>query len=277
MHSFPLFRRAAFASLTIAAAGLFYTPALRADDALFIGNSYTFGGPELRVTDHGGVPKIVEAIATSKGKSLSTLMITEPGKSWGYHLKQAKTGEAIKAKQWNWVVLQDFSTQPTHAGKPDEFSADGTTLYKQIIAASPKSHVVLYETWARPAANKQFYTGKSGPKTFASVAEMAGELQKNYTDLEKKLEAIDPGTQVELAPVGLAFEKCIAKYPEINLYYSDLHHASFEGDYLSGLVIYATLFHDSPKGATVELPGGKIDPATAAKLQDIAAEVTAGK
>lgn len=250
---------------------------LRADDALFIGNSYTYGGPEMVVTNHGGVPKLVEAIAASKGKKLSTLMLTVGGKDLGYHLAQPKTDEDLKAKAWDWVVLQDFSTEATHVGgKLDDFFKNGEIFYKRIMAADPKAKIVLYETWARPKGSP-FYSGTSTDKTFVDVAQMDAEIQKNYTDLYKKLEAIDPGTQLEFAPVGLAFQRSHEKYPDINLNYSDLHHANVEGDYLAALVIYATLYQDSPKGATREFFGTSVDAAVAEKLQAIADEVAGPK
>lgn len=247
-----------------------------ADDALFIGNSYTYGGPEQTVNSHGGVPKIVEAIATSKGKKLDTLMLTVGGKDWTFHLARPETDTDIKLKKWNWVILQDFSTEATHAGKPDDFAKNGVEFYKRIMANSKDTKVVLYETWSRPKGSP-FYTGKDSDKTFVDIAEMDGEIQKNYHELAKKLEEIDPGNQVLFAPVGEAFTLCRAKYPDISLNYSDLHHASLEGDYLAALVIYATLYGDSPKGATHEFFGKTLDPDVATKLQEIAVTATTPK
>lgn len=256
--------------------GLFSAVSLHADDALFIGNSYTYGGPEKVINEHGGVPKLVEAIAASKGKTISTLMLTVGGKDLGFHLGEPKTDEDLKAKNWGWVVLQDFSTEATHVGALDDFFKNGETFCKRIMAESPKAKIVLYETWARPKESP-FYSGVSTPKTFTDVAQMNTEIQKNYTELYHRLQAIDTGGQVEMAPVGLAFERSLEKYPDINLSYSDLHHANVEGNYLAALVIYATIYHDSPKGATREFFGTSIDAATATKLQEIADEVTSQK
>jgi hypothetical protein len=249
---------------------------LRAEDALFIGNSYTYGGPEMVINQHGGVPKLVEAIAASKGKKLSTLMLTVGGKDLAFHLLQPKTDVDIKAAKWDWVVLQGFSTEATHVGNPEEFFKDGEAFYRRILANSTKTKVVLFETWARPKGN-DYYTGVSTPKTFVDVAQMNTEIQKNYTELYHRLEAIEPGNQVELAPVGLAFQRSLEKYPDVNLNFSDLHHANVAGSYLAALVIYATIYQESPKGATREFFGTSIDPGVAAKLQEIAEEVTAQK
>jgi len=254
------------------AVNLYFPGGLRAEDALFIGNSYTYGGPEKVIADHGGVPKLVEAIAISKGKSLTTLQLASGGKAWWFHLQQSRTEQALSAKNWDWVVLQDFSTEPTHVGKPDEFFKSGETFYQRIRHHSPKAKIVLYETWARPKGS-QFYTGISTPKTFVDAAQMNTEIQSNYTKLYHRLEVLDPGAQMELAPVGLAFERSLAKYPDLKLHGRDLHHANTAGSYLAALVIYATIYHDSPKGATREFFGASLDAEVAAKLQAIAVEV----
>jgi hypothetical protein len=260
---------------TLLALCLYAIPTLCAEDALFIGNSYTYGGNEPVISGNGGVPKLVEVIAASKGRKLSTVMLAVGGKDWGFHLQQPKTEEDLGAKPWDWVVLQDFSTEATHAGNPDEFFKNGATFCKLIMANSPKTKIVLYETWARPKGSP-FYSGKSTATTFVDAVEMNGEIDKNYTELFHRLEAVDPG-EVELAPVGLAFERTLEKYPGINLSSPDLHHANVEGNYLAALVIYATIYQDSPKGATREFFGASLDAGVAAKLQEIADEVTSGK
>src|SRR5579862_667491 len=149
-------------------------------------------------------------------------------------------------------------------------------FYKRIIAANPKAKVVLYETWSRPKGSP-YYTGASTAKTFADQKEMDAEIQKNYTELYNRIEKLGAGAQVELAPVGVAFQRFREKYPDIDLNYSDLHHANTAGSYLAALVIYATLYHDTPKGATREFFGTSIDEPLATKLQEVAEEVTSTK
>jgi hypothetical protein len=244
-----------------------------ADDALFIGNSYTYGGPEMIVTNHGGVPKLVEAIAASKGKTLTTLMITKAGKDLAYHLAKGTATKAVSAKKWNWVVLQDFSDEATHAGNLDAFFKSADTFYRQISQSDPEAKVVLYEPWARPA-DSPFYTGKSTARTFINVGQMNEEIQKNYLQLAGTLGAMEPGDHVELAPVGQAFERSLEENPGIDLYFSDKHHANVSGDYLAALVIYATLYKDNPEGATRSFFGTEVEPEVAAKLQAVAKEVS---
>ena len=245
------------------------------DDVLFIGNSYTYGGPEPAVRDHGGVPKLVERIAASKGKSLVPLQMTVPGKDWGFHLGNPATLAAMQAKAWDAVVLQDYSAKPTHLGNREQFQRNGENLFDLITKRLPHARVVLYETWAR-AEGHAFYTGKSTPKSFTNPVEMMAELHASYVGLREKMSKRTPGTEVLVAPVGTAFAQSLAKYPAMKLHGPDLHHASARGSYLAALVIYATLFHDSPLGATAEFPAFKVPVEDATRLQQVANEATRG-
>ena len=256
---------AAFAFAVLLTTGL----RLSAEEALFIGNSFTYGANVPAVQKQGGVPKLVELIAASKGRRLSSEMLTAGGKDWGYHLQQSATLAKLGSKKWNWVVLQDQSTKPTKAGNVAEFFQNGENFYKEIRKQSPQAKVLLYETWAR-GKNSPLYKGNpSGP------SEVTKEIVESYTELAKRLEALEPGTQVALAPVGAAFERCGREYPEIPLYSPDDHHASAQGLYLSAMVIYAVLFQDSPVGVTREFPGVTIETEQASQLQKIAQETIA--
>ena len=259
----------------LALIALALAPACRAlaDDVLFFGNSFTMGSGDRAASELGGVPKLVEAIATSKGKKMTTVLVGAGGKDWGFHLAQPKTDEALTSKKWDWVVLQDLSTMPTRLGNIEQHRKNGEAFYRRIREKSPGAKVELYETWAF-AVGHPFITGQSTPKSFADPAEMTRELQKGYTDTQKDLEAIEPGEQVVTAPVGEAFERCREKYPELTLHAGDKKHASALGSYLAALTIYATISKDSPIGATREFKGLTINAADAKKLQEVATEVT---
>lgn len=251
---------------------IFIGPGIRADDVLFIGNSFTFGGDETAVVNHGGIPKLVTAIAESKGKTASTEMVTTGGKDWGFHLQNPATDTALKSHSWNWVVLQDYSTKPTRLGDVDQFMKNGKTFSDRIADESPKAGIILYETWAYDSKNPIYQAAATG-NNFTKPDDMIDELHKNYADLQKKLQEMKPDQQVRVAPVGTAFARCIREHPEINLYVADFKHPSQAGCYLSALVIYATIFQESPHGATASFPGFKIDAITAAALQVVADEV----
>lgn len=249
---------------------------LQAEDVLFIGNSFTFGGGSKVISSNGGVPKLVGAIAASKGKTLETRMLAVGGKDFAFHLQQATTDTDLRLKKWDRVVLQGYSLEATHLRQPEEFLKNGELFYRRIRESSPNAKIVLYETWARGPGNK-LYTGTTSPKTFADPAEMIREIQENYAKLRERLESLEPESQVELAPVGQAFSHCVKRYPEIDLFDAEKYHASTEGSYLAALVIYATIFQDQPLGATPEFFGSRLDADIARKLQEVAGEVTQPK
>jgi hypothetical protein len=202
--------------------------------------------------------------------------VTKGGQSWAYHLAQPITDQTLNEKVWSWVVLQDYSTRPTSSGDITQFMKDGETFSDRIAVNSPKAGIILYETWARPVGS--FYGGKEG-KTLANPEQMMSELHDSYAKLQADLAAKNPNRPVRVAPVGTAFAASKAANPEIVVDAKDAHHASAEGYYLAALVIYETIYGGSVKGAPAEFYNGavKFSPDVAAKLQDIADKVCAGK
>jgi len=247
----------------------------KADDILFIGNSFTFGALAPMVRLHGGVPKLFEAIAQAKGKQVTTNAVTAGGEDWSYHLAQPATATALASKTWTWVVLQDFSTRPTRAGNVEQFLSDGETFSERIAANSPRAGIVLYETWARPAG--KFYQTAPG-NVFSGPEQMMRDLHQSYGQLRDKLATDNKNRPALVALVGTAFAQVKARYPEIKLDAIDQHHATAEGYYLAALVIYETIYHDSAKGAPRSFFHNEVifpeDVAT--KLQAVADDVVSG-
>ena len=261
------FRSSVLACVSLVA----FAVTLRADNVLFIGNSFTYGAEAPLVVLHGGVPKLFEEIARAKGRDVTVWSVTSGGKDWAWHLAQPATGKALAERPWSWVVLQDFSTRPTHVGDIPGFMRDGETFSDRIAAASPHAGIVLYETWARPAV---FYTGGPG-HDFTGAAQMMAELHDSYARLDADLAKRDPSREVRDAEVGTAFARAGDQFPAINLNAKDDHHSTAAGYYLAALVIYETIYHDSAKGATATFFHGLLTiPADeATDLQNVADEI----
>jgi hypothetical protein len=258
-------------ALLLLLAALVFSPA-RADDILFIGNSFTFGGSALVIQKNGGVPRLVEEIARAKGRNLTVSAVTVGGKDWSYHLAQPATEKALRSKMWTWVVLQDFSTRPTRIGDIQKFLGDGETFSERIAQTSPNAGILLFETWARPPG--LFYRTPPA-NAFTSPAQMMDDLHRSYARLRQNLAAENKNREVRVAPVGTAFALVRSQYPAIHLDALDHHHASREGYYLAALVIYESLYHDSARGAPISFFKGQltIPAADAANLQQVADEV----
>jgi hypothetical protein len=264
--------------LPIALAGLLWAissaPSFAGDDILFIGNSFTQGVGDPAVSQFGGVPQLVKAIAAAKGKDVLAGIRATGGMGWEFHLSNPQTDLALKSLPWNSVVIQDYSTKATELTPPGIFIRDGEAFYRRIAQEAPGATIVLYETWAYEASNPFFRKAGAGARLFGP-AEMISEIARNYRMLQAILQAKDSHRTILLAPVGEAFARCVKEHPEIHLYNAADHkHASKEGSYLAALVIYATIFHDSPEGAPRDFTGFSIDSAEAQNLQVVASEIT---
>ncbi len=204
---------------------------------LFYGNSFTLGSGSTRSVD-----ALVNDIAVAAGQEDPyTVSGAVGGWTLGNHLA-SNTGiisTAIPAgKKWDYVVLQDYSTRPTHVGDLAQHRTDFVTMYETVAAHSPDVQVIGYETWAR-APGHSFYEGSS-PSFPGGPAQMQAELRDGYALSTADVNALaGPGTS-RVASVGDAWESTGWS----NLHYTDLYHANNRGTLLAALVIYGTIYQD---------------------------------
>jgi hypothetical protein len=232
-----------------------------AEDVLYIGNSYT---------SYNDLPRLVQVIAVSKRKAAAAAAITPGGADFAAHLTQPATDVALTSKPWHFVVLQDQSLRATRLRGAAEFLGFGEQFYRHIAQRVPQAKVVLYETWAYGRGHAIYTAQPGGAAPFADPDAMYAEIHANYSALQSRLQAIDATRTVLLAPVGAAFQRCTREHPQIELYEQDRSHPSPAGSYLAALVIYATLFNDSPVGAAA----GNANAQIAKALQETAAAIT---
>ncbi|YCM46736.1 SwmB domain-containing protein [Verrucomicrobiaceae bacterium 227] len=247
-HPLSLFpvRNALFKALIFTG---FINPAWAENRVLFIGNSFTIGSGE-------SVAEIFEALAIAGGheKPIS-VMRADGGKDYQWHAANAPTQTAITSQPWTHVILQNYSTEPTHItnGGIADHQTFGTQLYHQILANNNATQVILFETWSR-AADHALISGTSTAGTFATTAEMQNELRENYQNLATTLTTNNPeNPPVLIGPVGDAWEDAggllAATHPDyISLHGSDRYHGNDNGYFLAAAVFYATIYGVSPEG-----------------------------
>ena len=233
-----------FATLILAASS-------RASSVLFIGNSFTQG-------DTASVPVIFDRLAQAGGQEdPEVTMRAVGGTDYQFHSSDAATLAAINSRLWDFVVLQNYSVEPTHFVDGQHSIADhytyGTLLYQQVMAKNPNARVILFETWSRAAAHA-YITGTSTPTSFASTAQMQSELRTNYAGLANSLNQNNPGKPaVRLAPVGTAWEiagglRAASDSQFADLHGSDNYHGDDDGYFLAAATIYSTIYEVSPTG-----------------------------
>jgi hypothetical protein len=189
---------------------------MTAYQVLFIGNSHTYlhHMPQM-------VVRLVEA--TNLAKPLNAEQVTGKGVDLEWHWHNQKTRDRIKAKKWDYVVLQDRSGGPLE-NKASMFK------HARLLDDEIKKQgagTILYMTWAN----------RKRPETQKILTD-------TYSRISRELGAI-------LAPVGAAWENSLKTDTDLRLHHSDDRHAGPAGAYLTACVFYTVLYRSSPQG----LPG----------------------
>ncbi|MBG1266508.1 SGNH/GDSL hydrolase family protein [Nostoc sp. WHI] len=180
---------------------------------LFIGNSYTY------VND---LPWLTQQLAVSakETRTLETEMVVVGGASLKNHWKRGEALRLLKAKRWDYVVLQEQSTLPIT--NPKEMSKYASLFDTEIKRVN--SQTVFYLTWAR----------QNQPETQEILTD-------SYMRIAKELKA-------KVAPVGIAWQKIQEANLKLNLYNSDQSHPSPIGSYVASCVFYSIFYKVSPVG-----------------------------
>lgn len=214
---------------------------------LFLGNSFTLGSGGAR-----SVPDIFDALARAAGQDDPTTVIAAVGGiDYQYHYENHQA--QIASQQWTHVVMQNYSTEPTHTGHVSDHMTYGALLYDSIMLNDPATQVHLYQTWARSAIHP-LISGTSTSRSFESTDEMLSELVTNYQALADALNTGNSGNPtVKVDPVGQAWNNAGGNlHPNdpnyIDLFSSDEYHGNSLGYYLSACVHYAAIYQDSPEG-----------------------------
>ena len=217
-------------------------------DILWYGNSFT------NATCCGSsvsVPVTLGALAVAAGHPAPrNRNAAVNGQSLQFHLTSNTgviTTGIVAGEQWEHVVLQDFSTIPTHIGNMAQHLSSSLGLYQAVAAHSPGVQAIMYETWSRGYGNG-FYTGGS-PAFPGGPAQMQQELRDGYQASTANIQSVGGPQAVRLAAAGDAWE--LANWPA-NFYGDGDYHASNRGTLLNALVLY-TAIYDDPTTSDINL------------------------
>ena len=216
MRTLPVFLASA---LTIAAVDA-QTPAPPPRRILFIGDSLTYF--------QNGIYTHLEKLAAAAHPPLE--VTTDKSVFGGASLKRLwslqEPVKAISAGGHDVVVLQE--------DLPETTVADFREYARQFVAEVRKHNArpILLMAWAYPRLG------------WISMAEIA----RAHRDVAAEL-------SVEVAPVGLAWERASQERPQINLYGPDREHPSLSGTYLATCVVYTAIYGRDP-GGIAYVPSG---------------------
>jgi len=200
---------------------------------LFIGDSFTY--------TQGGIYTHFEklAAAATPPRNVSTDKVVAGGAYLKRLWEMQSAVKAIGTDAFDVVVLQDDIP---------ETNVDYFRQYARMFVDEVrrnKGRPVLFMAWAYQRLG------------WISMQQIARE----HRDLAKEL-------NVDVAPVGLAWQQAAKQQPGLDMYASDREHPSIYGMYLATCVVYATVYDANPSGIDY-VPSGMTS-ADAAFLQNVA-------
>jgi len=180
---------------------------------LFIGDSFTRA--------QGGLYAHFEKLAASEVPPLvvTTASVVVGGaylkRLWEMH----DSVEAIDTGSFDVVVLQDDIPETN----VDYFRQYARMFVEEVRRS--KARPVLYMTWA--------------------YQRLGWISMQQISDAHK---ALAKELNVDVAPVGLAWQEASKERPDLDLYASDREHPSVYGMYLAACVVYSTIYSKDPTG-----------------------------
>ncbi len=218
---------------------------------MFIGNSHTH-------TNH--LPSIVSEIATANGDSLIYRMSAPANYDFQNHTHLEETIMAIQARKWDYIILQESGWR---AAWNEEMAEAMTypyadTLMQMLNKYHPNSSTILFMTQAYKNGVLSFkdYNWCLSDPQVCTYEGMQERVKSRYISLSQKLGK-------EVSPVGIVWALFQEEFPEIELFQEDGIHANQYGSYLSGLVLYSTLFE---KHANISIAPAQLNKNISSKI-----------
>ncbi len=215
---------------------------------LFIGNSFT---------RYSNIPGIFGELAKGAGKNVTVESVTNG--SWTLSKFADKTdeyGAKVHAKltasdDYDAIILQDQSTRPL-ANKTG-FVSGIKAMADKINSTQKSCRIYLYATWGF-----EEYASKNN----MTIPQMEAKIRAEYASVAKEIGAT-------VCNVGKAFTDVYTENKDINLYYTDNKHPSYNGAFLSACVHVSTILGIDPRTSSFN-GSSEITPEVAAILKQAA-------
>ena len=200
---------------------------------LLVGNSYTAAN---------NLASVISQLSLSMGDTAEVYAVNPGGYTFELHTVYAPTLAMIDSMDWDFVVLQEQSQRPSFPQSQVEVEVYPFARYLDslIHVNNQCTETVFYMTWGRKygdAGNCAFWP------PVCTFTGMQQQLRDSYVKMANDNAAL-------VAPVGEAWERSWNTDSTINLWVSDNSHPDVTGTYLAACVFYATLFRQSPVGAS---------------------------
>lgn len=211
---------------------IFVLPLCVADGykVLFIGNSYT---------QVNNLPQVIATLAKSTGDTLLYDSNTPGGYTFRQHLNNATTNALIQQGDWDYVVLQAQSQEPSFPNTQfmNETYPYAEQLCELVRQYNPSANVVFYMTWGRKNGDSDNCPHFPPLCTYEGMDSL---LYLRYMAMARDFD-------VQVSPVGALWRNLRENHHEIELYASDGSHPSLAGTYAAACSFYTIFFHKNPQ------------------------------
>jgi hypothetical protein len=220
----------------------------------FLGNSYTY---------YQDLPSLIDSLANHDGNDLIKDQHTPGGHKLSQHVTNATSISKVSSNEWDYVVLQDQSQNPSFpdAQVETEVYPHAKKLSDTARYFNECSTPLFFCTWGRENGDPQW-------EPISTFEGMNNRLYNAYAYMAEE-------NNGKLSPVGIGFrhiyddENAVVAHTEL---YADAGgHPTLKGQYLSACVFYNVIFETTPVGNSF-LPSG-LNQAEADYLQDVAYHV----
>ncbi len=207
---------------------------------LFLGNSLMY---------YNDMPELFARIAEANGKKVNVKSVTKGSATVSDFADErtevgAQAIPLLKNNAWDIVIIEPSRRISPYENTVKEAEFESAKKI-QALARAAGGEVMLYSVWGNNNGTVVEYKAVT-PVNMVEVSSHAmGRKPHTKFMHEVNLELAEALGGVKVARAGYAFENCIAKYPELNLYHSDERHPSPIGSYLAAAVIYATVFGEN--------------------------------
>ena len=192
---------------------------------LFIGNSITY---------YNDMPVIFKKMAAASGKDVIVNAWVRGGVILGYFAQNAKAAQIINQKKWDYVILQDGDYHIIYPGDHPRLASAVNFLKDLILKNNPDTKILFHLLHAL----------KDG-LTHDNV-------HYDYDAFTKKIidgtEAFTRLVDLQIAPVGMAWNEMVLNQPGIALYDPDKMHPAYAGSYLIACVYFSAIFQETCVG-----------------------------
>ncbi len=205
-------------------------------NVLFVGNSYTY---------YNDLPGMVESIAASTGKSITTTMIAPGAQSFSGHYWNEGNGLSyIMQGGWDVVILQEQSETPA---VPDYNIDLYCYMYARYLVDTaydfnPFVEPMFFRTWGY----------RDGSSWLALDNPVAGTYEGMDSIIAARYMIMKEMCDASVSPVGRVWRYLYANNPNMGLHGSDGSHPSVAGTYAAACSFYTMLFEDSPLNITYD-------------------------